>query len=49
VKQTGISRQIIGDQGSDLRAGIEKFYQQHKETCYIYDIKHKTAAVLQHE
>jgi hypothetical protein len=49
VKQTGIPRQIIGDQGSDLRAGIEKFCQQHKETCYIYDIKHKTAAVLKHE
>ena len=48
VKHTGVPRQIIGDQGSDLASGIEKFRQEHRETCYIYDIKHKTAAVLKH-
>lgn len=43
VKKTGIPREIIGDQGSDLSKGIKKFLQNHKEVCCIYDIKHKTA------
>jgi hypothetical protein len=46
---TGIPREILGDHGSDLKAGVERFCQQHPETCYIHDIKHKTALVLQHE
>jgi hypothetical protein len=49
AEKTGIPREIIGDQGSDLASGIKKFCQNHPETCYIYDIKHKTAAVLKHE
>jgi hypothetical protein len=32
-----------------LAKGIKDFCLQHQETCYIYDIKHKTAAVLKHE
>ena len=48
-KKTGVPREIIGDQGSDLQAGIAQFCQAHAETCYIYDIKHKTATVLKHE
>jgi hypothetical protein len=32
-----------------LEKGIKDFCLQHQETCYIYDIKHKTAAVLKHE
>lgn len=35
VKQTGMPRQIIGDQGSDLASGIAKFCQEHRETCYV--------------
>jgi len=49
ISKTGVPREIIGDKGSDLKSGVEKFCQEHPETCYIYDIKHKTAAVLKHE
>jgi len=49
IKKTGIPREIIGDQGSDLSKGIKKFLQNHKEVCCVYDIKHKTANVLKHE
>ena len=49
AKRTGIPRQIVADQGSDLKAGIEAFCQTHPTTSSIYDIKHKTACVLKHE
>ena len=49
IAKTGVPRQIVADQGSDLRCGIETFCQRHPETCYIYDIKHKTAAVLKRD
>lgn len=48
-KKTGIPREIVGDQGSDLKKGIEEFCQKHEQTSYIYDIKHATAAVLKRE
>jgi hypothetical protein len=46
VKKTGVPREIMGDQGSDLKKGIEEFCQKHEQTSYIYDIKHQTARVL---
>jgi hypothetical protein len=49
VKKTGIPRAIVGDYGSDLKAGVEKFCREHPETNYLYDIKHKTANVLKRE
>lgn len=49
IEKTGIPREIIGDHGSDLKSGVEKFCQAHPETCSIYDIKHKTASLLKHE
>ena len=49
VKKTGVPREILGDEGSDLKSGIEEFCEKHKETSRIYDIKHKTAALLKHE
>lgn len=49
VEKTGVPRAIVGDHGSDLKAGVEKFCQEHPETTFIYDIKHKTATVLKHE
>ena len=49
VKKTGVPRSIIGDQGSDLKKGVEKFCEKHPETSYIYDIKHKTANLLKKE
>lgn len=48
VAKTGVPRQIVGDQGSDLHAGVTAFCQVHGETSSIYDIKHKTACVLKH-
>jgi hypothetical protein len=44
--KTGVPREIVADKGTDLKAGIEKFCEEHQETCSVYDIKHKTAAVL---
>jgi len=48
IDQTGLPREILSDQGSDLKAGIRRFCQQHPQTCSIYDIKHKSAALLKH-
>jgi hypothetical protein len=49
AKKTGIPREIVADQGSDLKKGIEEFCQKHEQTSYVYDIKHATAAVLKRE
>jgi hypothetical protein len=49
VEKTGVPREIIGDKGTDLNAGVEKFCLAHPETSYIYDVKHKTAAILKRE
>lgn len=47
--RTGVPREILSDQGSDLHKGIQEFCQVHPETSCIYDIKHKVAAVLKRE
>jgi hypothetical protein len=49
IQKTGVPRQIVGDHGPDIKSGIEKFCNEHKKTCYIYDIKHKGAAILKRE
>jgi hypothetical protein len=49
TQKTGIPREIIADHGSDLKLGIEKFCNKHKETSYIYDIKHAMSLSLEHE
>ncbi len=49
TKKTGLPRLIVGDHGPDLKAGVGLFCQKHPETDFIYDIKHKTAAVLKKE
>jgi hypothetical protein len=49
AKLTGAPRQIISDHGSDLVAGVKMFCHNHPQTCFTYDIKHKTAAVLKRE
>ncbi len=46
IAKTGAPREIIGDNGPDLKAGVQKFCEENEGTCFIYDIKHKTAAVL---
>ena len=48
-KHTGVPREILSDQGSDLHKGIRQFCEAHPETSAIYDIKHKVAAVLKRE
>ena len=35
VAKTGVPRQIVGDQGSDLHAGVTAFCQAHAETSAI--------------
>ena len=47
--KTGIPREIVGDEGSDLKAGIRRFCAEHKKTDFVYDIKHKVAVVLKRE
>ncbi|MEW5717588.1 MAG: hypothetical protein AB1817_03065 [Chloroflexota bacterium] len=49
VSKTGLPREILSDHGTDLQAGIAQFCQQHPQTSAIYDIKHKTAAILKRE
>lgn len=49
VEKTGVPRQILSDHGTDIKCGIEKFCQVHKQTCFTYDIKHKGAGVLKRE
>ncbi len=46
VAVTGVPRQIIADGGTDIMAGVNRFCNEHPQTCYTYDIKHKAAAVL---
>jgi len=48
-KQTGVPREILSDQGSDLHKGLRQFCHAHPETSFSYDIKHKVAAVLKRE
>lgn len=49
IAKTGVPRAIVSDHGTDLNAGITQFCQRHPQTSPIYDIKHKTAAVLKQE
>ena len=46
IEKTGLPRAIVADQGSDVKCGIESFVQAHPTTSFLYDIKHKTAALL---
>jgi mannitol/fructose-specific phosphotransferase system IIA component len=48
-EKTGIPREIISDHGSDIKLGIEKFCNAHKETCYVYDIKHAMSIAFKKE
>jgi hypothetical protein len=46
--RTGVPRAIVSDNGSDLHRGIVLFCEDHPDTVWVYDIKHKTACVLKH-
>jgi hypothetical protein len=47
VQRTGVPRAILGDGGTDLKAGIATFQQTHHGVARLYDIKHKMALLLQ--
>jgi hypothetical protein len=49
AQKTGVPREILSDHGPDVSKGIELFCQTHPTTCAVYDIKHKTAALLKRE
>ena len=49
IEITGVPCQIVADHGPDVKAGIEKFCSDHPQTRYVYDIKHKGAALLKKE
>jgi predicted transglutaminase-like cysteine proteinase len=49
AEKTGVPRVIVADHGGDVNAGITQFCQHHPQTCSLYDIKHKTAAILKRE
>jgi hypothetical protein len=49
VHKTGVPREIIADHGSDIKAGIDMFCHEHQQSSYLYDIKHKIAALLKRE
>jgi hypothetical protein len=49
VSKTGVPREIVGDHGSDIKLGIEKFCNEHEDTVYVYDVKHKMAALLKNK
>ena len=45
AEKTGVPRAIVADHGGAVNAGLPPFCQQHPQTCSLYDIKHKTAAI----
>ena len=49
LARTGVPREIVSDEGSQLHAGVSRFCRAHPETASISDIKHKTALVLKHD
>jgi hypothetical protein len=46
AKKTGIPAEIVADKGTDIKSGIDRFCAEHKNTRYIYDIKHALATLL---
>ncbi len=46
VERTGVPRQIVSDQGSDLNGGVKLFQQQHAGIAHVHDLAHQAANVL---
>ena len=46
TQRTGIPRQIVSDQGSDLNSGVKQFQQEHPGTAHVHDLAHQAANVL---
>jgi len=49
VAVTGVPRQIVSDQGTDLHNGIGAFCQKHEATVPVHDIAHQAALIVKHE
>jgi hypothetical protein len=49
ISRTGLPRLIISDDGRDLHKGLRLFRKRNPTVAWIYDIKHKTAALLKRE
>lgn len=48
AKRCGTPRAIVSDDGRDLHRGTNLYLAEHPDTCWIYDIKHRTASLLKH-
>lgn len=44
--RTGIPVQIVADQGSDIKKGIEIYQSSHAEVVYTPDLSHKIACII---
>ena len=42
----GVPRAIVRDDGRDWHRGLTLYGAEHRGTCWIYDIRHQTAALL---
>lgn len=45
---TGVPAQIVSDNGSNIKRGVEDFLKEKSETKYTYDITHKAGILLKH-
>jgi hypothetical protein len=46
AKRCGTPRAIVSDDGRDLHRGLNLYRAEQPDTCWIYDIKHRTASLL---
>lgn len=46
AQRCGSPRAIVSDDGRDLHRGLAIYGAEQPKTCWIYDIKHQTAALL---
>ena len=46
MARTGVPRQIVSDEGSDLNGGVTLFQAQHAGVAYVHDAAHQAANVL---
>ncbi|MDJ0592497.1 MAG: hypothetical protein QNJ72_21310 [Pleurocapsa sp. MO_226.B13] len=48
-KKVGIPRQIVADNGSNLKKGIKLYQQKYQQVIYTYDVTHGLANLLKKE
>ncbi len=46
AKKTGLPRAILSDHGSDIKSGVDRFFETHLLTSPLYDITHKVVCLL---